>query len=84
MCARLTVGERTCVCVRWCTSLLNPLVPRGRNAAITPLVKEEGGTENLGGNGERKMWGREEGREDRTQLTWPITANEVRNKQRER
>lgn len=60
-------------------------VPGGRNAAITPLVKEGGRRgcwEKAEGVRERVVW--KEGREDGTQLTWPITANEVRYKQRER
>lgn len=75
--AKLNVG----VC--WCTGLLNRLFPEGENAAITPLAKEGGRQrcwEKAGRARERDMV--KGGREDKTQLTWPITANEVRYEQR--
>lgn len=72
-------------CVYVC--VLGPSIPcsRRQNAAITPLAKEGAGQgcwEKAEGVGERDVG--KEGREDGTQLTWPITANEVRYKQRGR
>lgn len=80
----MCVQQRNCVCALayWAPQ---SRVPGGRNAAITPLVKEggrQGCWEKAKGVRERDVG--KEGREDRTQLTWPITANEVRYKQRGR
>lgn len=66
-------GTWGCACVR---AFSIPSLPREKNAAITPLAREGGGD---GGIAAQRA-----GRGKRTQLTWPITANEVRSKQRGR
>lgn len=65
-----------CVLVYWAPQ---SCIPGGRNTAITPLAKE-GGRQGCWEKAERDVG--KEGREDGAQLTWPITANEVRYKQR--
>ena len=68
-----------CVLAYWAAQ---SLVPGGRNAAITPLAKD-GGRQGYWEEAEKeKDTGRNGRGEGRTQLTWPITANEVRYKQR--
>lgn len=82
VCVYVDNSERDCVWV--CVGVLGSSILRSlREKRCNHSISERGReTRMLGESRERDVG--KEGREDGTQLTWPITANEVRYKQRGR